>query len=150
MTLEEKIMIDFKDAMKTRDQARTQTLSFLRSEMKYYAIDKKKDKLDDADVAAVIKKLAKQRQESIAQFEKGQRLDLADKEKNELSILKSYLPQEMSCAELETVVRSVISELGAASLKDMGRVIKEVQARTKGACDGKMMSDLVKKGLGGV
>ena len=147
MTLEDKIMADYKDAMKTKDQARTQTLSFLRSEMKYFAIDKKKDKLDDADVTMVLKKLVKQRQESIAQFEKGQRPDLVEKEKKELSILKGYLPQEMSAEDVGAVVQAVCRELGASSIKDMGRVMKEVLSRTKGACDGKMVSDLVKKQL---
>jgi len=110
MTLEEKIMADFKDAMKTKDQMRTQTISFLRSQMKYCAIEKRTEKLDDADVIGVIKKLIKQRQESIAQFEKGGRQDLVDKEKKELEILKGYLPQEMSAQELEKIVRAVMAE----------------------------------------
>jgi len=149
MTLEEKVMADFKEAMKTKDQMRTQTISFLRSEMKYCAIEKKAEKLEDADVIGVIKKLVKQRQESIAQFEKGGRQDLVDKEKKELEILKGYLPQEMSRQELEAVVRAVMTEIRASSLKDMGRVMKEVLARTGARCDNKTVSDLVKSSLAG-
>ncbi len=149
MTLEERIMADFKDAMKTKDYLRTQTISFLRSQMKYCAIEKKAQNLEDADVIGVIKKLVKQRQESIAQFEKGGRQDLADKEKKEMEILKSYLPQEMSAQELEKIVRAVIAGTQASSLKDMGRVMKEVLARTGGRCDNKTVSDLVKSSLAG-
>ncbi|MDD2866220.1 MAG: GatB/YqeY domain-containing protein [Candidatus Omnitrophota bacterium] len=149
MTLEDKIMADFKEAMKIKDSMRTQTISFLRSEMKYCAIEKRTEKLDDADVIGVIKKLVKQRQESIAQFEKGGRQDLVDKEKKELEILKGYLPQEMSAQELEKIVRAVMAETQASSLKDMGRVMKEVLARTGGRCDNKAVSDLVKSSLAG-
>ncbi len=145
--LEDKLTSDFKEAMKSRDQARTQTLSFLRSELKYAAIDKKKDKLDDADVIAVIKKLIKQRQEGILQFEKGQRLDLVAKEKAELELLKTYLPAEMDAAQLGVIVDEAVASLGATSVKDMGRVIKEVMARAQGQADGKAVSDLVKARL---
>jgi len=140
-------MVDFKEAMKARDQHRTQTISFLRSEMNYYAIDKKKDKLDDADVAVVLKKLIKQRQDSITQFEKGQRMDLVEKEKKELLILKSYLPQELSEEEVVRIVGEVAAELGALTMKDMGKVMKEAMARTQGQADGKMLSDAVRKKL---
>jgi len=147
MILTDKIMVDFKEAMKARDQHRTQTISFLRSEMNYYAIDKKKDKLDDADVAVVLKKLIKQRQDSITQFEKGQRMDLVEKEKKELLILKSYLPQELSEEEVVRIVGEVAAELGALTMKDMGKVMKEAMARTQGQADGKMLSDAVRKKL---
>lgn len=145
--LEDKILNDFKAAMKAGDRIRKDTISFLRSEMKYFAIDKKKEKLEDADVAVVLKKLIKQRQDSIAQFEKGQRQDLADKEKKELEVLKSYLPQELSLEEITPVIDEVIIATGAASMKDMGRVVKEVMSRTQGRADGKMVSDAVRNKL---
>ncbi len=147
--LEDKIAADYKESMKARDQVRTQTISFLRSELKYSAIDKKKDKLEDADVAAVLKRLIKQRQDSIAQFEKGQRMDLVQKEKAELEILKSYLPQEMSGEDAARIVDEVVAAAGAVTIKDMGRIMKDVMARTKGQADGKLVSDLVRKKLGG-
>jgi uncharacterized protein YqeY len=148
--LEDRLASDFKESMKNRDQARTQTLSFLRSELKYAAIDKKKDKLDDVDVISVIKKLIKQRQDGILQFEKGQRMDLVAKEKAELELLKTYLPAEMSESQLVALVDEVVASTGATSVKDMGRVIKEVVARAEGQADGKTVSDLVKKKLSSV
>ena len=147
--LEDKIMADFKESMKAKDQLRTQTISFLRSELKYYAIDKKKDKLDDPDVAVVLKKLIKQRQDSIVQFEKGQRMDLVEKEKKELAILKAYLPQEMSESDLGRIIDEVLKATGAVTMKDMGRVMKEVMAKTEGRADGKLTSDTVRKKLEG-
>lgn len=149
MSLEERIASDYKESMKARDQLRTSTVSFLRSEMKYYAIDKKKDKLDDSDVACVLKKLIKQRQDSIEQFEKGGRMDLVAKEKAEFEILKAYLPQELSSAEVAKIVDEVVVSSGAATMKDMGRVMKEVMAKTQGRSDSKLTSDLVRKKLAG-
>jgi len=146
--LEDKIMADYKESMKARDHLRTQTISFLRSEMQYCAIDKKKEKLDDADVVVVLKKLVKQRQDSIAQFEKGQRMDLVSKEKAELEILKSYLPAELSEGELIRIIDETVQSLGAVTMKDMGRVMKEVMAKTQGRADSKLASDLVRKKLG--
>lgn len=149
MTLEEKIMADYKESMKSRDASRTQTISFLRSELKYCAIDKKKEKLDDSDVAVVLKKLIKQRQDSIAQFEKGARMDLVQKEKAELAILKAYLPQELSEAALSKIIDEVVLAAGASNMRDMGRVMKDVMAETQGRADSKLTSDLVRKKLGG-
>ena len=146
--LEDKIMADFKESMKAKDQLRTQTISFLRSELKYYAIDKKKEKLDDGDVTVVLKKLIKQRQDSIVQFEKGQRMDLVQKEKAELAILRAYLPEELAEGEVEKIVDQVLASIGNATIKDMGRVMKEVMAKSGGKADGKMCSDIVRKKLG--
>jgi uncharacterized protein YqeY len=149
MSLEERIAADYKESMKARDQARTQAISFLRSELKYCAIDKKKEKLDDADVSGVLKKLIKQRQDSIVGFEKGNRMDLVVKEKAELEILKSYLPSEMSPEAVAKIVDEVVAAAGAVTIKDMGRLMKEVLAKTQGQADGKLVSDLVRKKLGG-
>ena len=145
--LEDRIAADFKEAMKARDALRTQTVSFLRSEMKYYAIDKKKDALDDCDVLIVLKKLIKQRQDSIQQFEKGNRMDLVNKERAELDILKAYLPEEMSEQELIKIVDEAVLGMGVITVKDMGRVMKEVMAKTQGRADNKMVSDIVRKKL---
>lgn len=146
--LEEKMMMDFKESMKAKDQLRTQTISFLRSELKYYAINNKKEKLDDADVISVLKKMVKQRQDSIAQFEKGQRMDLVEKENKELDILRGYLPEDLAPQELEHAIEEAIVSVGALSVKDMGKVIKEVMTLTKGRADGKMVSEIVRKKLG--
>jgi uncharacterized protein YqeY len=145
--LEDKIMSDFKEAMKNKEAVRTSTLSLLRSQFKYVLIEKKADKLADADVIAVIKKQAKQRQDAIEQYEKGGRPELAEKEKQELAILKSYLPAEMDEAQLTALVAEAISEVKAASIKDMGKVMPVVMAKVAGRADSKMISDTVKQAL---
>ncbi|MFH1359938.1 MAG: GatB/YqeY domain-containing protein [Candidatus Omnitrophota bacterium] len=143
--LEEKITADYKQAMKDKDTLRSSTLSFLRAQLKNVLIEKKKDKLDDSECLPVLKKLVKQRQEGIEQFEKGGRQDLVEKEKNEMAILKSYLPPEMPKEELKKIVEEAIQEAGATSIKDMGKVMKIVTSKTAGRADGKTVSDLVKQ-----
>lgn len=146
--LEEKIAGDYREAMKSRDQVKTGVLSFLRSQLKYCAIEAKQEKLEDAMVIGVLKKSIKQRQESIEQFEKGNRMDLVEKEVKELEILKSYLPEELSKEEVARLIEEVISVLGAGTMKDMGRVMKEVQSRTGGRVDNKALSEAVRSRLG--
>src|SRR3990167_7230534 len=102
--LEGKIFNDYKEAMKNRDRLKSSVLSFLRAAMMNAAIEKKKKNLDDNDCIAVIKKQIKQRHESIEQFQKGNRQDLADKESKELGILKAYLPEELSVAEIKKII----------------------------------------------
>lgn len=145
--LEDKIMEDYKKAMKEKDSIKVSVLSFLRADLKNVAIDKRKDKLDDADVIAVVKKQIKQHQDSIEQFKAGSRLDLADKENAELEILKSYLPEQLSEEKVKEVVGEVIISLGACGMKDMGRVMKEVLSKVGTVCDNKLVSELVKQKL---
>jgi len=145
--LEDKILEDFKDAMKKKDALRVSTLSFLRSQLKNVAIDKKKEKLDDNDVIAVIKKQIKQRLDSVESFKAGNRLDLAEKEQGELNILKSYLPEELSKEELEKIIDEAINSVSASGMKDMGKVMKEVSLKTAGRADNKLISDLVRAKL---
>lgn len=142
--LEEKIMSDYKEAMKAKDSPRSSALSFLRAQMMNAAIDKKKKTLDDVEAIAVIKKQIKQRQDSIEQFTKGNRMDLADKEAKELALLKSYLPPELGEEEIKKIIEDAVGQLGAAGLKDMGKVMKEVSAKLAGQADGKLVSELVK------
>ena len=145
--LEQKLDQDYIQAMKAKDTVKSATLNFLRAQVKYVKIDKRAEKLEDADIIAVIKKQIKQRQDSIAQFEQGNRADLADKEKAELAILKSYLPAEMSAEQLGSLVDAAIKAVGATSVKDMGKVIKEVAAKAAGQADNKTISDCVKERL---
>lgn len=147
MTLEERLLNDFKQAMKDKDSVKSSTLSFLRAQMSYAALEKKKNVLDEAEGLAVIKKLIKQHQDSIAQFSRGERQDLVEKETRELEILKAYLPPEMPAEELARLIDGVIAQLQAGGMKDMGRVIKEVTARAAGAADSKLVSDLVRQRL---
>ncbi|MGD0650479.1 MAG: GatB/YqeY domain-containing protein [Verrucomicrobiia bacterium] len=141
--LTEKIESDFKDAMRAKDAARLSTLRMLKSAIQYYKIEKKQEKLTDGDVTAVIKKQIKQRQDSIDGFEKGGRADLVDKEKAELAVLKSYLPEELSQAQTEEIVKAVIAEVGATTKADMGKVMKAVQAKTAGRADNRLVSQIV-------
>ncbi|MCK5180798.1 MAG: GatB/YqeY domain-containing protein [Candidatus Omnitrophica bacterium] len=145
--LEEQIGKDYIKAMKDRDSVKSSTLSFLRAQMKNVLIEKKAEKLKDEEVIVVIKKQVKQRQESILQYEKGGRQDLAGKEAAELAILKDYLPEEMSEQELEGFVADAIGETQAGSMKDMGKVMKIITEKVQGRADNKLVSELVKRAL---
>jgi uncharacterized protein YqeY len=122
-------------------------LRLLKSAVDYHKIEKKEEQLTDADVTAVIKKQIKQRQDSIEGFEKGGRADLVEKEKAELVVLKSYLPEELSQSQVEEVVKATIAELGAATKTDMGKVMKAVQAKLAGRADNRLVSQLVSANL---
>jgi len=145
--LEEKILNDYKEAMKARDALKSSVLSFLRADMMNAALAKKKNALNDSEAVTVIKKQIKQRQDSIEQFTKGGRAEMADKEKKELEILKTYLPPEMSSDEIKKIIEEVVVVTAAAGLKDMGKVMKEVNAKIAGKADGKLVSDLVREKL---
>jgi len=145
--LEEHILNDYKAAMKSRDTLKSSVLSFLRADMMNVALAKKKNSLDDGEAVTVIKKQIKQRQDSIEQFTKGGRAEMAEKEKNELEILKAYLPPEMSGDEIKKIIEEVVALTAAAGMKDMGKVMKEVNAKIAGKADGKLISDLVRERL---
>lgn len=147
MSLKAKILDDIKTAMKARDQLKLDTLRFLQSAMKYREIEVRPAEIKDEDVMGVIKKLVKQRQESIEQFEKAGRAELAQKEKSELEIIQTYLPKAMDRGDVEKIVVAVIADMKASTVKDMGPVMKEVIARTAGAADNKVVSELVRSKL---
>ena len=149
MTLPERIDSDLKDAMRAKDAARLGVLRMLKSALKYSAIEKSADgQLDDAETLQVIRKQVKQRQDSIEQFEKGGRPELAAKEKEELLILNSYLPKGLEADELAALVRETIREVGATSKAQMGAVMKALQAKVAGRADGKTLSQEVSRQLG--
>ena len=141
--LTDKIAADMKEAMRTRDAPRLSTLRMLKSAIEYHKIAKKQEQLSDADVTAVIRKQIKQRQDSIEGFEKGGRADLVEKEKAELAVLKSYLPEDLSQAQVEEIIQATIAELGATSKADMGKVMKTVQEKIAGRADNRLVSQLV-------
>ena len=149
MTLLERVDSDLKEAMRARDATRLGVLRMLKSALKYAAIAKSgaEAELSEAEAAQVIRKQARQRQDSIESFEKGGRVELAKKEKEELSILNGYLPQAMSGDELAKIVRETIAETGATSKAQMGAVMKAVQAKVAGRADGKTLSAEVQKQL---
>jgi uncharacterized protein YqeY len=145
--LTDKIAADMKEAMRAKDAPRLSTLRMLKSAIEYYKIEKKQEKLTDADVTTVIKKQIKQRQDSIEGFEKGGRTDLVEKEKAELAVLKSYLPEELSQPQVEEIVKATIAELGATTKADMGKVMKAVQAKLAGRADNRLVSQVVSANL---
>jgi uncharacterized protein YqeY len=136
-----------KQAMLAKEALRVSTLRMLKSALEYHKIEKKQEQLGDADVTAVIKKQIKQRQDSIEGFEKGGRADLADKERAELAVLKSYLPEELPEAQIEDIVRGAIAETGATTKADMGKVMKSVQAKIAGRADNRLVSQIVARHL---
>lgn len=148
-TLNEQIMNDLKEAMKQKDQSAMTTLRALKSAIKYAAIEKvgADGELPEIDAIAVVRKQIKQRRDSVDQFTAGGRPDLAATETAEITVLERYLPAALSTAETEALVAAVITELGASSKQDMGRVMKTLQDRSAGRADGKLLSQLVAKAL---
>ena len=149
MTLQQRVDADLKEAMRAKDATKLNVLRMLKSALKYAAIAKSdaEAELSDAEAVQVIRKQAKQRQDSIESFEKGGRAELADKEKEELAILNTYLPQGITPDELAKLVRETIVELGATSKAQMGAVMKALQAKADGRADGKTLSSEVARQL---
>ena len=147
MSLRDRLTEDLKLAMKARDQLRMDVIRMIKAAVLNKEVELKKD-LDDAEMSRIMTTMIKQRKESVEQFEKGQRAELAAKERQEISIIETYLPQALSAEELAQTVDAVIRETGATSAKDMGLVMKAVMARLAGQpVDGKSVSDLVRSKL---
>jgi len=145
MSLQERVSQEIKAAMLAKAADRLSALRMLKSALGYAQIERKTESLPDADVVAIVQKEVKKRRDSVEQFEKGGRAELAAKEKEEITVLEMFLPKALSAEELEKLVRAAIQELGATSKKDMGPVIKAVQAKAAGSADGKSISALVGK-----
>ena len=150
MLLEERINKDYIQAMKEKDAERSGALSYLRAMIKQVKVDKRLEQVADDEVIAVIKKQIKQRQDSIEQFVKGGRPELAAKEQGELEIMKVYLPVEMAAEEIRAIIDVAVASTGASSIKDMGQVMKVVREKVGGRADGKFVSDLVREKLAGI
>lgn len=148
MSLKDQLINDMKEAMKARQTERLSTIRQLRSAIKNKEIDQGNE-LDDDAVIRVIGTLVKQRREAAQMYRDNERPELADKEEAELVVLQDYLPAQLGEAELREIVVAVVAEVGAASLKDMGKVMPQVMARTKGAADGKLVNQLVREQLSG-
>ncbi len=147
MSLKDQLTSDMKEAMKAKQTERLSTIRQLRSAIKNKEIDLKQE-LDDDAVISVIGTLVKQRREAAQMYRDNDRLELAEKEEAELVVLQDYLPAQLGEAELREIVTAVIAEVGATSAKDMGKVMPQVMARTKGAADGKLVNQLVREQLG--
>ena len=146
MSLKETLMADLKLAMKDKDTIRKNTVQMVRSAVLQYEKDNKTE-LDDDGVIDVIAKELKQRRDSLPDFEKSGREDLVENLKKEMDVLMGYLPEQLSEAELEEIIKTAIDETGASSIKDMGKIMGIVTAKTKGRADAKMIGSLAKKML---
>jgi uncharacterized protein YqeY len=148
MKLSDRVNSDITAAMKAQDQARLSALRMLKAAIMNKSVEKGRD-LDDADVQQVVASLVKQRRDSIEQFGKAGRTDLVAKETSEIKILEEYQPPAATTEEIEAAVAAAIAETGAASAKDMGKVMKAVMPRLTGkTADGKTINELVRRKLG--
>ena len=149
MSLGEQIVSDLTAAMKAQDAQRTSTLRMVKAAMMNRKIEKGSDLTDD-DVQKLLRSLVKQRRDSIEQYQKAGRQELVDKETAEIAVIETYQPQAASAAEIEAAVAAAITETGATSMKDMGKVMKAAQAGLTGKnADGKQVSEIVKSKLAG-
>lgn len=144
MGLREQILDNIKSAMKEKKQPTVDALRYLNAAIKNREFELGPTKINDFEVVGVIKKLVKQRQDSIEQYQKGGREDLVKKESFELELLKKYLPEQLNPQQVEALVKEVITFTNASSMKDMGSVMKEVTARSQGRADNKLLSEIVK------
>ena len=134
--------------MKARDALKVSTIRMLKAEINNLKLTGSKKELKDEDITKIIARQVKQHKDSIEQFEKGKRDDLVEKEKKELKVLLSYLPEQCSPEKLKKIITETIKELGATSKKDMGHVMKAVMEKAKGKADGKTVSQIVSGMLG--
>jgi uncharacterized protein YqeY len=146
MSLEEKLVEEMKQAMKSSDKLRLSTIRMVRSALKNKEIELRK-KLEDEDVVKVIQVMVRKGEESVEQFQAGGRVDLVEKERSEIEILKSFLPQPLSQEEILKIIDQSIQETQASSPKDIGKVMKSVIPKIGGKADGKLINQLVKERL---
>ncbi len=147
MSLHDRLTTDLKLAMKARDQLRMDVIRMIKAAVMNKELELKEG-LDDGAMSRIMTTMIKQRRESVEQFEKGNRIELAEKERQEILILESYLPKALSPAQLSTIVDAAIHETGATSLKEIGTVMKAIMAHVAGqTVDGKQISELVRAKL---
>ncbi len=147
MALAEQVRKDITDAMKAKDARKLSALRMVQAAFKNREIELRPGTMPEDEYVGVLKKLAKQRKESIDQFQQAGRQDLVDAETAELKILETYMPAQLSREQIEQIVNDVVATLGATSVKQMGAVMKEAQAKAGGQADNKIMSDIIKSKL---
>jgi uncharacterized protein YqeY len=146
MPLEERLVEEMKEAMKSNDRLRLSTIRMIRSAVKNKEIEIRKP-LDDEGIQRVIQGMVRKGEESLEQFKLGGRMDLVEKESKEIEVLRTYLPQSMTQEEMIKVIDQTIQEVEATSLKDLGKVMKSVMPKLQGKADGKLVNQLVKERL---
>lgn len=148
MSLKDKIQDDLKQAMRDKNQARVDTIRLLTAAIKQREVDERIT-LDDTQILAVIDKLVKRSRESIEQYEKGARPDLAEKEKADIAVWQAYLPQQLTSAEIDQLIGEAVTATGATSIKDMGKVMGVLKPKLQGRADIGQVSARIKARLGG-
>ena len=146
MSLKERILQDVKDAMRARDKPRLATIRLITAAIKQREVDERIE-LDDTQVLVVLDKMCKQRRESISQFEQAGRDDLAAQEKAELELIQQYLPEQLTEAEINELIDAAMEQTGAASMKDMGKVMGQLKPKLQGRADMGAVSALIKARL---
>jgi uncharacterized protein YqeY len=146
MSLKERILQDVKDAMRAKDKPRLATIRLITAAIKQREVDERIE-LDDTQILAVLDKMSKQRRESISQFEQAGRDDLAAQEKAELALIQEYLPEQLGEAEIEELIDAAMEQTGAASMKDMGKVMGQLKPKLQGRADMGAVSGLIKARL---
>lgn len=146
MSLKDKLMEDFKNSMKNKDTVRKNTITMVRSSIKQKEVDERVE-LKDKDIINIISKQVKERKNAIKEFEKGNREDLVELTKKEMEILLEYLPEQFTEEEVEEIVRDVIKETKASSMKDMGLIMQKTMPKVKGRADGGLVNKIVRKYL---
>ena len=146
MAIKEKLMADFKEAMKAHDEVAKNTISFARAAIKQYEVDHREE-LDDDGIAAILSKQVKMRKDALADFEKAGRTDLIDSYKSEIEILKRYLPEQLSGEKIREIIEGTASELGIeGGMQNMGKLMGPVMAKVKGLADGnQLVQEFLKK-----
>lgn len=147
MTIKERLMADFKEAMKAKDEVAKNTISFARAAVKQYEVDHREE-LDDEGIIAILSKQVKMRKDALADFEKAGRTDLIDSYKSEIEILKRYLPEQLSDEKIREIIEGTASELGIeGGMQNMGKLMGPVMAKVKGLADGNQVKQLVQEFL---
>jgi uncharacterized protein YqeY len=147
MSLKDRITDDVKDAMRARDKPRLATLRLITAAIKQQEVDERIE-LDDTQLLSLLDKMCKQRRESISQFEKAARDDLIAQEVSELAIIKTYLPEQLGEAEIAALIDETMAATGAASIKDMGKVMGQLKPKLQGRADMGAVSAMIKARLG--
>ena len=148
-SLKARILEDVKDAMRARDKARLGTLRMVTAAIKQQEVDRRTSSLDDPAVVAVLEKMLKQRRESVRQYEGAGREDLASGEREEMAVIERYMPQALDAAEVDAIIEAAIDDAGAATMKDMGRVMGLLKPRVQGRADMGAVSASVRARLSG-
>ncbi len=146
MSLKERLQEDLKSSMKNKETVKKSVITLIRASIKQYEVDNRVE-LDEEGIIDLISKQLKQRNDALEEFKKANRDDLVSETEAEIKVLKEYLPQQLSEEELNEIVKETISEVGATSMKDMGKIMSAIMPKTKGRADGKLINKLVQANL---